>query len=541
MRKFSLTFVKKLLHDQSGQTLFWAVGGMLAMVGVAGLTLDVGHAYVVHGQLQNSANAAALAAAGEVYNSNTTTNATAYANAYSASASEKNQYANLGTVTTTVTTVCLNSLLVNATCTTGSPANAVKVTNTVAVSTWFMRIFGVNTINVGATATSTMQGVAQPWNVAIIVDATQSMSNSDSNCGGLTEFQCALSGVQTLLAATHPCGGGLTGSSCTPSVANFRVSLFSFPNLSTAKFSDDSPCGTGSVFTNEPYTLPTTTATTYTPLTYTGSTAYSATYQIVDWDSSYYDPTSITTGGLSTSDNLVKAIGYNANPKTGAVGTKGCLPNVGGESTYYASVIYAAQAALRQEQAAMTAAGKTTQNALILLSDGQAQADSSKFPQKTSTASTGGLSVTSAGTTTYKSGATNLTGGTWGTYPDYNNECQQAIAAAQAATAAGTVVYSVAYGSEDSGCTSSGGGTDSTLVLTNQTSFNAPFTLAQLTPCVTMENIATSLQYFFSDYNQSGSGSTCQDNSHTVVALQDIFLAISSNFTTPRLISNSAT
>ena len=110
--------------------------------------------------------------------------------------------------------------------------------------------------------------------------------------------------------------------------------------------------------------------------------------------------------------------------------------------------------------------------------------------------------------------------------------------AAQAAATAGTRIYAVAYGSEQSGCSSSGGGTDSTLVATGT---NQSFTLSTLTPCVTMENIASSLQYFYSDYNESGSGSTCEDASHTVSTLQDIFLAISADFTTPRLIPNNAT
>jgi hypothetical protein len=70
---------------------------------------------------------------------------------------------------------------------------------------------------------------------------------------------------------------------------------------------------------------------------------------------------------------------------------------------------------------------------------------------------------------------------------------------------------------------------------------NATFTLSTLTPCVTMENIASSLNNFYSDYNQSGSGSTCQDASHTVTSLADIFLAIAANFTQPRLIPNTAT
>jgi hypothetical protein len=58
-----------------------------------------------------------------------------------------------------------------------------------------------------------------------------------------------------------------------------------------------------------------------------------------------------------------------------------------------------------------------------------------------------------------------------------------------------------------------------------------------------MENIASSLQYFYSDYLQSGSGisNSCVDNSHSVTALVEIFQSIASNFSTPRLLPNNAT
>ncbi|MGO9336878.1 MAG: pilus assembly protein TadG-related protein [Terracidiphilus sp.] len=527
MKKRIMLFVRKALIDQRGQMIPWVALGMVAFLGVAGLSIDVGHAYVVRGQLQNTANASALAAAGLVYTSQSqSVNTTTQADQYSAGSGDENANPALGTVTTTVTSKCLNMLMpTGETCGSGSPPNAVQVTNSAAVKTHFMALFGMTTLNVSATATASMQGIANSWNVAIIVDGTQSMSTTDSNCGGLTEFQCALSGVQTFLAATNPCppGGCSSGS-------KLRVSLFSFPNLDTTSgFSDTSTCS--GPFTNEVYSLPTTTATTYSPIKYTGTSAFTATYQITDWDYNYYAPQSSSTSGLNSSDNLVKAIGYGYNSSTGAITHQGCLPNVGGESTYYGGVLYAAQAALVAEQAA----NPGSLNAIILLSDGQANADSSKFPQKTSTPSpaASGIAVTSSGSST-----TNLTGGanTFGLYPDFNDECQQAIMAAQSAAAAGTRVYAVAYGSEDSGC--GVGGTDTSLVATGQ---NASFTLSTLTPCVTMENIASSLNYFYSDYNQSGSGSSCQDASHTVSTLADIFLAISADFTTPRLIPNSAT
>jgi Flp pilus assembly protein TadG len=521
MRKMRLSLVRRALYDQHGQTTAFVVLGIVALLGVAGLVIDVGHAYVVRSQLQNSANAAALAASGAVYNAQSdTVNATSEAEQYSASSGDQNASSKLGTVTTTVNTLCLNLLMPKGeACGSTSPSNAVRVANSTSVPTYFMKLFGVPTLTVGATATASIQGVANSWNVAIIVDGTQSMSNPDSNCGGLTEFQCALSSVQVFLGATNP------GPN-----SNVRVSLFSFPNLSTSGFSDTSTCT--STFLNKQYTLPSTTATAYAPITYTGSSAFAATYQLAGWDSGYYSNATSGTGNLNTSDNLVKAIGVAYNTSTGAMGAKGCLPNKGGESTYYASVLYAAQAALIQEQKLNSG----SQNAIILLSDGEANADSSKFPAKTSTASTGGLSVTAAGSSTYSKTATNLTGGAWGTYPDYNDECQQAIVAAQAATAAGTTVYAVAYGSEDTGC-GAGGGTDTQLYATGN---NVPFTLSSLTACVAMENMASNMSTFFSDPNQSGSDSSCTDSAHTTTTLADIALAIASNFTTPRLLPNNA-
>jgi hypothetical protein len=204
-----------------------------------------------------------------------------------------------------------------------------------------------------------------------------------------------------------------------------------------------------------------------------------------------------------------------------------------------ASVMYAATASLEAEKAAVP----NSFNAMIILSDAQAQATSSDFPAAGYTASINGVVQSTLDIVTQLLGTTNLLGGTLGTYPDYHDECQQMIVAAQAAKAAGIRVYGVAYGSEDSGCTSSTGGTDSSLVLTTSqvSGLNYNFgAVSNLTPCITMENVASSLDYFYSDWNQSGSGSTCQDNSHTAVSLKDIFQSIAGSFTNPRLLPNNS-
>ena len=355
---------------------------------MGGLTIDVGHAYVVRGQLQNSANAAALAAAGYVYTSQSASvNTTTMANQYSAGAGGENAYASLGTVTTTVTTKCLNMLMPKGTtCGSGSSANAVQVIQAAKFNTFFMAVLGMKTLTVGAVATASMQGTSLPWNVAVIVDSTGSMATADSNCGGVTQFQCALSGVQSLLEATNPCPTGV--ASCSGSTANVRVSLFTFPNVLTSyngatvnSLSDDINCnGTPATWTTyysqpvaAPYTLPVPGATlpgapdaTYLSYTQTSTgKIWKATYQITPFLSDFYKPTH--SSGLNSSSQLVKAIGHGSSSSclTYTFGIWGTGSGSGFGNTYVASSIYAAQSALMAEQGLYGG-----QNAIVLLSDG---------------------------------------------------------------------------------------------------------------------------------------------------------------------------
>jgi len=469
-----------------------------------------------------------------------------------------------------------------------------------------MFLAGIKTLSVSATATASMQGKSMPWNVAIIVDSTGSMATVDSNCSGLTEFQCALSGTQALLQATPPCPSGEV--TCAASDANVRMGLFTFPNVLTSvngtlpvvngnsvdSISADTNCngspGTWATPANQPiaapYTLPKPGATlpvdSSTGLTYmtykqtsTGKT-WNATYQITPFVSDYFSPSS--PGGLASSSVLVKAVGYGT--------TKGCLTYTlgidgsdGGGShfgnTYFASAIYAAQSALAAEQ---TSYGG--RNALIFLSDGQANAseyatnssgygstvqavDANEFPEAPAGSEVGPSTTkypvpayltpatvmpnngTQIGYDTLSSTATatgqTRSSSTKGHYPDWNDQCQQAIQAAQYAAAQGTTVFAVAYGSESSGCTNgwSVGATDTTLIATGT---NQPFPmLSNLLPCTTMENIASSWSTFYSDNQQTGNVNLgCTDLNHTTVSLNDIFQAIAVTFTTPRLLPNDA-
>jgi hypothetical protein len=279
MKTLIKSFARKALHDQRGQVLPWVALATVGLLGMGGLGIDVGRAYVAQAQLQNYANAGALAAAGLVYNTSSTNNATTEANLYSGSSGDDNANPALGTVHTTVSTVCLDILEPSgSTCGTSGQANAVRVKESATVPTYFMKLvtFGHSTIDVAAEATASMQGQSQPWNVAIVIDATGSMSTTDSNCGSVTEFQCAMNGVQAMLGSTNPCKAGAT--SCTNSTANFHVALFGFPEVSTASVSKENACSSYSTPSFQIYALPSTTATSYTAIEYEETSNHSNTF-----------------------------------------------------------------------------------------------------------------------------------------------------------------------------------------------------------------------------------------------------------------------
>ena len=127
-------------------------------------------------------------------------------------------------------------------------------------------------------------------------------------------------------------------------------------------------------------------------------------YQIGTGLSTDYNNGTTTLNDAST---IVRAVGDNATKLSG------CLTNKGGQGTYLAEVITKAQAALPVVTG--------TKNVIILLSDGDASATASQLNNQTSKVS---------------------------------KQCGQYVTAAQAATAAGTTVYSVAYGASTSGCSS---------------------------------------------------------------------------------------
>lgn len=531
---------------ERGQILYMVAFMSIVMFATAAMVIDTGRIFVAYHELQASTDAAALAGGEALGQPGSTTGTgsttTVAANTYSSTSSEDNAYGNLPTVTTTVTPLCL-ATLTNAgiPCYGAGSKNAVQVTQTVTMPTSFAAIIGTPTVTLTATSTAAMAGAASvPYNVAIIVDTTGSMSSSDSNCAfpgnsNPNRLQCSLYGVRTLLGELFPCAS--QASTCTVNTTTEvatnpvdQVALFTFPNISTATVSADQKCPIGTPTTESAYTFPSSTLsaavgvptvsftpngrTTAVPMTYQVTYLNGGTNPTYGFLSDYRS--SDTTNSLNTSSIL-----------TIAAGGSSCngITNPGGAGTFYAGVLYAAADALIAEQVNTP----TAQPAIILVSDGDASSD------QTEMAGGSGAPGTDTGT-----GAINATSG--GTYPSWKNECHQAITAAQSIAAGGfdssgtwnssstpstpyskqIRIYAVAYGAASTGCS-----TDTT----------------SITPCTTMGDIASSPAYFYSDYNQSGSGkdTSCTGTGgagQSLTSINQIFSAIFTTFTVARLIPN---
>jgi hypothetical protein len=529
-RKFSIGWI---FADERGQVLPLFALMTVLVLGMGGLVMDVGRAYFSHNELQASTDAAALAGAQILPNNG----AVAEATTYSSLSTDDNAYANLPSVSMVPgypLLKCLTSLSnIGIDCVAPANANAIQVKQETNVPTFFARLFGINSITVAASATAAMKGTATtPYNVAVIVDTTASMndSDSDSSCNS-TRLACELEGVQVMLQNMAPCLSSLTScgtATANPSVGGYPsgganvpnpvdvVALFTFPNVWVSTAPNDytvptsdptiayysypatgqssyAPPGPATAMITPDDTSPAYTTSTTSPPGYSSggkiySNEWNATYRIVNFSSDYKTVDSTST--LNANSDLVIAVG--------GASCRGCnsMQAPGGAGTYYAGAIYAAQAALVAEQANRP----NSQNVIVLISDGDATSTDTQM----------------GGTT---GGATN-----GGTYPSWVNECHQAITAANAATNATppTRVIAVSYGSESSGCT-----TDS----------------PSITPCSTMQHIASSAADFYSDYAQSGSGNdtTCVGTASPTTNLHEIFTDIAGTFSIARLIPDSAT
>jgi Flp pilus assembly protein TadG len=454
----------RLWRSRRGAVAPLVAASAVVLFGMAGFVLDVGAAMATRNRLQASTDAAALAGALEITancgsgsGSCTATQvknaAIGYSSGSSGGVTGNNPIPGITVTAVSAVPKCFTSTGVS--CSFASGANGIQVTQTASVQTTFARIFRLNSIPVSTTSTAgAVGGVAKPLNVMIIIDTTGSMSNPDPNCGNVTKLTCALEGARTIM------------ETLSPSVDNIGLMVFP-PLTSSTPLADDYNCGA----TLKGYGQPGANIAEYGTQAITSSSNNYGGYQIVALGNNYRPSGSAQNSPLSSSSNLVTAAG----------GGSGCLgvQNPGGTGTYYADAITAAQNALAAE------AQPNSQNVIIFMSDGAANATSSN-----------NHIVAAKG----------------------SGECYAAYQAAQAAAAAHTWVYSLAYDSQSTGCT------------TDSSPWNSP--------CYTMQQIASDPTKFFSD---NSAGSACPSGANPSSGLVNAFQGIAIQLLPPRLLPDGTT
>lgn len=517
---------RRVALEESGQILPWvAMLVVFISCGIGALTIDVGRGVIAQHLLQSSADAAALAGAQALSALNPAQSAVlAQACKFGGQVSGGNctvqgLNANPGLIPNATMSSGYPALYCSSTVTAdgtgcvsvttpsgGISANTVQVVETVALPTWFGAVIGVPTLHLTAGSMAAMKGSTAPYNVAIILDTTASMNSTDgktSDCAG-SRISCALNGALTLLgnlspcASGSPCGSVVSGTTNVPNPVD-EVAIYTFPGLvSTTDTTGDANCSQRMVEAGQRGA----TISYY-------NTSPAPVYQITPFSSNYAssDPTKTNNGTTDTYLNSNSLLIDATGGKTGCNG----LQAVGGAGTYYAQVITQAQADLANEYNARYAKGQVTQNVMIILSDGDA-------------------------TSTYDQLGNYNTSLTSPYYQSIFNECEQAVLAAQAATAAGTTVYTVAYGTQSSGCASDQSGFS--VRINGKTYANT--NPSKVTPCQAMQLMASSASDFYSDYDAGGNGNSndpsCTGASGSDTSLNDIFTLISTKLSSPRLL-----
>jgi hypothetical protein len=240
--------------------------------------------------------------------------------------------------------------------------------------------------------------------------------------------------------------------------------------------------------------------------------------------------TSDASTTLNTGSNIVAASGYTGTSCTGVIAT-------GGSHTYYAQVLYQAQADLITAQKNNTG----SQNAIIILGDGDQNATVDITGSSSCTGGSGGYC-----TANYSSSSDlrpkangNLNGVTGNnststSYPSALGECGQGVIAAQAATEVGTFVYTIGYGAVTSG----GCSTDQSYTGSGNTSYGGGAwpNSGSKQPCDELAAMASNSVNFYSD-DGDGCKASAPSNQN-IKAMTAIFRAIADNMSGPRIIPN---
>ncbi len=196
------SFPRRVASEESGQIMLMTGLLLTIMLVVVALVIDIGHAQLVQRQLQAGVDAAALAGAQELP---VTADATATAHEYSPTPGRKNAVNTINNATTTVEARCITSI---PGCNTRyATSNAISVSASAKVPTFFARLIGVNDLTVRANSTACYPCTVVPLDIMIVLDRTGSMcdkTGDDRPSNKCVDLNAARQGVKTFLALMDP-------------------------------------------------------------------------------------------------------------------------------------------------------------------------------------------------------------------------------------------------------------------------------------------------------------------------------------------------
>jgi len=415
------SLLKKLFgfrNDESGAALLYVTITIPVVFAITSLAIDVGYVFYLRTKLQTAADMGALAGASKLYTDDAQSVRDLATTYVKLNLPSDWTTGNTPVATGTPEVKCLTTITnMGLTCSSLSGGNALKVTVTATTPLFFATALGFKTITLSANSMVSGGGSSPPpLNVAIVLDATASMNTTLGNgvkCGILTnpkKVECAMLAAKTLLTKLW--------------ASVDQVALYTYPsfdaqslNVATCKKGNSGSLG---------------------QVLYT--TAAKPNYQMFGFTDSYMDTGSPPSGGLITTSDLVLALGKSKSSDTATDGTScaGLATSGLGIGTSIADAIAQAQADLVKANDALVAAKQPKrQNVLIILSDGDANGNSESLTGPSSP------DAFVAGTDNYGIGFNPTK---WVIDVDkMNGQCKAAVTVADAAAAAGTWVYSIAF------------------------------------------------------------------------------------------------
>ena len=174
---------RMFLRSEHGSALPFIALGIVMLTGATGTAIDMGRVQIVQNRMQTALDAAGLAVGTEVSTTNITTETTKYF------------YANFPAN-------YLGTTITNLSATPNSDNTLITLSVAGTVSTSFMHIFGINTINVSATSQITRQ--QSGLELVLVMDNTGSMSQSAG--GSVSKIQAAITAANSLLDILYGSG-----------------------------------------------------------------------------------------------------------------------------------------------------------------------------------------------------------------------------------------------------------------------------------------------------------------------------------------------